>query len=94
MFTVKSRVKMNNQGKCGLHWVIKRLHCEMWSWYGKHTFLEKSCHTKQIFESIYLLCCLKKKRTEDDKTKDRVTKEPSNEVSRNNGRMASDLEIL
>lgn len=33
-------------------------------------------------------------KTEDDKTKDRVTKEPSNEVSRNNGRMASDLEIL
>lgn len=102
MFTVKSRVNMNNQGKCGLHWVIKRLHCEMWSRYGKHTFLEKSCHMKQSFESIYLLCSLKKKgeekhehyKTEDDKTKDGVTKESSNEVSRNNGRIASDLEIL
>jgi len=33
-------------------------------------------------------------KTEDDKTKDGVTKEYSNEVSRNNGRIASDLEIL
>lgn len=51
---------------------------------------------KQILKVFICFAVSRKKekqeliKTEDDKTKDRVTKEPSDEVSRNNGRMASD----
>ena len=65
-----------------------------------HIFREILPHEANFWKYLFALLSQEKKekqeiiKTEDDKTKDRVTKEPSNEVSRNNGRMASDLEIL
>ena len=69
----------------------------------ENTHFQRNLATRSKVLKVFICFALSRKKvrknmsiikTEDDKTKDGVTKEYSNEVSRNNGRIASDLEIL
>lgn len=104
LFTVKSTVNTSNQGKWGLHWVMKGL-CTVTcgvctgSTHFKRNFTIRS---KSKFYKVFVLLSQKKKKVRknmnitktEDKTKDGVAKESNNEVSRNKSRVASDLEIV